>query len=358
METVAYHCINCAAPLQYNAEKQKFACEFCLSEFTEEELKKHFGELDDQLKDKEADAGNSDTDADDFSSSAGIYMCQNCGAEVIAEKTTAATFCVYCHSPVVLSNRLAGEYKPDMVIPFKISKEDAEKRFYDFCGKKKFLPKDFISDAQLEMMKGVYYPYWMVNSLKKGSMTATAKKIRRWEQDGYEYEETKTYKIRRAGSIDFKGYPCSALNADNRTALKYVNPYDDSEFKDFSMAYLSGFLAEKRDTERADVQAEVDKDLLKYSEKIYRDTVSSDYDSVHVDKVNVNTVRESWKYAMMPVWLMNFYYNGKTYMYAMNGQTGKNFGELPYSKGKLAAFGGILFVVLSALLSLGGYFLL
>ena len=245
-----------------------------------------------------------------------------------------------------------------MVIPFKISEEEAQNRFFEFCGKKSFLPKKFVSHAQLDMMKGVYFPYWLVDSLKDGGIEATAKKVRRWTQDGYEYKETKTYKIKRQGKIDFKGFPCSAFKNEDRNAMKYVNPYDDNDLKNFSMAYLSGFLAEKRDTERADVQSQVDKDLKEYAKKIYKDTIDSDYTLITVDAMDLRTVRESWKYAMMPVWLMNFTYENKTYMYAMNGQTGKNYGELPCDKGKLAIFGIILFLILTAIGLLGGYFLL
>ena len=61
---------------------------------------------------------------------------------------------------------------------------------------------------------------------------------------------------------------------------------------------------------------------------------------------------------MMPVWMMNFNYEGKDYLYAMNGQTGKNYGELPLDKKKLALFGVILFIALLLLSILGGYFLL
>lgn len=361
METVSYKCINCSGPLQYNAQKQKFYCEYCRSEFTEEELKKHFGKLDEQLETNEAVSEETvDQDVpegfEDFASNTVMYTCQSCGAEVIAEKTTAATFCVYCHSPVVLSNRLTGEFKPDKVIPFLISEEDAQQRFFDFCGKKHFLPKNFISTAQLDMMKGVYYPYWLVDSLKDGSLSATAEKRRTWKEGDYEYTETKIYKIYRAGKIDFKDFPHAALSGENSKALKYVNPYDDKDFKNFTMAYLSGFLAEKRNTERTDCQVDVDNELRDYSEKIYKSTING-YDSVRVDSCHVNTLKESWQYAMLPVWMMTFNYEDKNYLYAMNGQTGKNYGELPIDKGKLAAFGAIMFVVLTLICLLGGYFL-
>ena len=192
METVSYKCINCGGPLQYNAEKQKFYCEFCRSEFTDEELKKHFGALDEKLETTESVSEEKADDVpegfEDFASNTVMYTCQSCGAEIIADKTTAATFCVYCHNPVVLSNRLTGAFKPDKVIPFIISEEEAQQRFFDFCGKKHFLPKNFISDAQLDMMKGVYYPYWLVDSLKDGNLFATAEKRRTWTEGDYEYQ--------------------------------------------------------------------------------------------------------------------------------------------------------------------------
>ena len=323
METVAYKCINCGGPLQYDPAKLKFACEYCRSDFTEAELKAHFGELDDDLKKDAVDEPETpkEENADEFSENTVIYSCQNCGAEIMAEKTTAATFCIYCHSPVVLTNRLTGKFKPDMVIPFKISEDDAKKKFFDMCGKKLFLPKTFLKNAQLDMIKGVYYPYWMVDSLKDGSVRATAKNVERWTEGNTRYIKTSVYKVKRAGMIDFKNYPHSALAKEDHNMMKYVNPYDDNEMKQFTMAYLSGFLAEKRDSERDAVQSAVDKELQGYAKKIFG---------------NLNTLNESWKYALMPVWMMTFNYNGRNFIYAMNGQTGKTYGELPCDKGKLA----------------------
>lgn len=352
METISYKCINCGGPLEYNASKLKFACEYCRSEFTEEQLRQHFGNLDEELHNEQQSEQQSETERE---YGAALYTCQGCGAEVIAEtENTAATFCVYCHSPVVISNRLTGQFKPDKVIPFKISENDAKEKFRAFCKKKLFLPKDFISSAQLDKMKGVYYPYWLVDSEKDGGMTATAKKIRRWKDNDYEYKETKIYHVVRRGKIHFTGYPHTALgNTEHSKALKYVNPYDDEEFRPFTMAYLSGFLAEKRDLERSQVQSDVDKELKDYAKRIYRDTIEN-YDTVTVDEFDVRTLRESWEYGLMPVWLMNFIYKDKTYMYALNGQTGKTFGELPVSGGKLAVFGVVMFIVLSV----AGFFLL
>ena len=37
-----------------------------------------------------------------------MFFAACCGAEVVTDATTAATFCYYCHNPVVLSGKLSG----------------------------------------------------------------------------------------------------------------------------------------------------------------------------------------------------------------------------------------------------------
>lgn len=35
---ISYKCPNCGGPLKFNPQKQKYACEYCLSEFAQEAL--------------------------------------------------------------------------------------------------------------------------------------------------------------------------------------------------------------------------------------------------------------------------------------------------------------------------------
>ena len=58
-----------------------------------------------------------------------LFLCPSCGAEIVTDATTAATYCYYCHNPVVLSGRLSGEFLPNKVLPFAIEKEEAIKQF-------------------------------------------------------------------------------------------------------------------------------------------------------------------------------------------------------------------------------------
>ena len=128
--TVSYKCPNCDAGLIFNAEEQKFSCEFCLSHFTEEEL----ATTSTAERVEEMERENAE-----FVGEMREYHCPSCGAEVIAEKNTVADTCVYCHNPVVLSDQVTGVLKPNRVIPFKLTKDVAVDEFLRFSKKKKFV---------------------------------------------------------------------------------------------------------------------------------------------------------------------------------------------------------------------------
>ena len=118
-------------------------------------------------------------------------------------------------------------------------------------------------------------------------------------------------------------------------------------------AQSPGRYAEKRDLERNEAQQDVDNELKSYAKKIYRESISG-YDSVNIDEMHLRTLDESWEYALMPVWLMTFKYKDKDYMYALNGQTGKTYGELPVSWAKLGTFAAIMLVVVFIIMLIMG----
>ena len=62
----------------------------------------------------------------------------------------------------------------------------------------------------------------------------------------------------------------------------------------------------------------------------------------------------AYSYNLLPVWLMTYNFNGELIPFAINGQTGKAYGQLPVSTGKLAAFCAIVAVLIFILGVLGG----
>ena len=101
------------------------------------------------------------------------YTCSHCGAEIITDRSTAATVCVYCGNAVIMGEQIIDNFSPDYVIPFKVPKTQVMDAFKKFS-KKPLTPKDFNCDRVVDKMQGVYIPFWLYSGNCEGSITAAA----------------------------------------------------------------------------------------------------------------------------------------------------------------------------------------
>ena len=331
LEAVQYKCPNCGGGLIFDPEKQDFICEYCDSVFEEQDF---------FIKDEKLDADETKQTENSEFENAILYICPSCGAEIVTDETTAATTCYYCSNPVVLSGKLSGDFKPDNIIPFKIDKDEAIKKFKELCSKKKFLPKDFISESRLEEIKGVYFPYWYIDGESDGNINATSKQVRTWMVGDIRHTETTLRGHFRQGSISIRNMPEAALKSKDRDLLKYVCPFNSEDFVPFSMSYLSGFFAEKRDTGKSELENSVSDKIKAFSRE--RLLGSVEYPNVSLKDSSIRVEELCWSYNLLPVWVLSYKHKDKNYIYALNGQTGKVYGELPVCSKKLAGlFAGI-----------------
>ena len=344
MSAITYKCPNCDGGLVFDPESGTYACEYCLSKFTQEDL-----EVESESETEVTESAEST----DSQQSATVYHCPSCGAEIITDETTAATFCFYCHNPIVLAGKLEGEYLPDGIIPFKITKEEAETKFLDWIQKKKFVPRGFYSKRHMEKMSGIYFPYWLYGCETDSYMNGTARDIRIWRIGDIEYTETKTFAIRRAGKVTFKHLPKTALQKAQNAMLKGIFPYEFGALEKFHMGYLSGFQAEKRDIDKESLSAEIRQQIQKYAEKRMRDTITG-RNSFSVESQNHAIAEENFQYTLLPVWTLTYRQGNQIYYFAMNGQTGEVVGKLPIDNKKLFGLGGIIFAAVFIILLIGG----
>ena len=138
MSPVTYKCPNCGGPLTFDAAKQLFDCDYCRGEFSEQYLVQKEQAAARQKADAEQAALTEQ--AEQAEQQEVVYNCPSCGAELVTSETTAATFCYYCHNPVVLTGRLEKALQPDQVLPFAVPREQAVEKFLAWCRGKRFVP--------------------------------------------------------------------------------------------------------------------------------------------------------------------------------------------------------------------------
>lgn len=346
MSVIQFKCPNCGGSVEFRADLQKFRCDYCSSDFTDEEFKEATSAVT-----EDSFIGHAHETEAEFGENTNLYVCDNCGAEIMAEQNTAATFCYYCHSPVALKGRLSGEYCPDAVIPFKFDKEWALEEFKKYCKKKWFLPSRFISESQLEKITGLYVPYWLADCRINAMMSADAKIVNSHRSGDYRITHTKLFEVERAAHMYYNSIPFDGSEAIDDRLMEAIEPYDYRDVKDFSMNYLSGFFADKYDVTK-------EKALIRIKERIRESSLAElrgdikGYTSVSPGMTHMNIINTKWRYALFPVWFMTYIKGDKKYYYAMNGQTGKIAGILPVSTAKTAAFAAALFAVFGTVLAL------
>lgn len=357
MNTVQYKCPSCGAELQFDPAHQDFACDFCNSRYTEAEMQQMYREMEQQAQknaDAEAETLKNEKDTKAFEEGARLYTCQNCGAQIIAEAETSATFCYYCHTPVVLAGRLSGKYCPAYVLPFFIHREEALERMQKWCKKHWFLPKAFTSEKQLQTMTGVYVPFWLTDCDADSYISGLGKKVRSWTSGEYCITETEEWCVERGALIPFVGVPADGSVKIEDALMDAIEPFRYEQMKPFSMQYLSGFMAQKYDVQYEDILPRIHQRIEEKSIQILRNGVVG-YSSFVTTKKNVSLKHMHHEYALLPVWFMNFQYRGKEYHFAMNGQTGAQAGTPPFSvlKALIASATGMVVVFLLVLL-IGG----
>ena len=349
MAGATFKCPSCGAYLTFDPESQLWKCPFCSSSFAEGELL-----AKDEAFHQQAQQEKPETTPD---GSQVVYRCPSCGSEIVTDETTVATQCYYCHSPVVLQGKLTADMRPDRVLPFTIDKQKAVQTFLDWAKTKKYIPRAFFQQSQVETMSGVYYPHFVARCDLDGSVEGEASNSHVMDSGKYVITTTEHYHVRRDGRFTFRDIMRPALSNANRKLSDGIHPFPLEDAKPFSSAYLSGFLAERRDIDAASILPDVEKEVADYVQPMLQD--SSAYQTVNVTpSSHVRDIQTD--YVLLPTWVLTYPNKQKPdepYYYAMNGCTGEVCGKLPIDKRKLRRTALLVGGVVFALCCLLGYFL-
>lgn len=347
MAGVTYKCPSCGAYLNFDPDTQAWVCPFCKSSFKEQEL---LGKADAYQQQAEQEAAQAAQPSGDAESRQVVYHCPSCGSEIMTDETTVATQCYYCHSPVVLQGKLTADMKPDQVLPFTIGKDKAVERFMAWVKGKRFVPKGFFSQAQVESMSGVYYPHFVSECTVDGRFSGEGTNSTVMDTGRYIVTSTKHYQVAREGRLTFREIMRPALTKANRKLSDGIHPFPLADAKPYSGAYLTGFLAERRDIDQASIKQDVESETERYVEPL----LTTDMPYEHVSGSTGVTPRElKTQYVLLPTWVLTYPNKANKddpYYYAMNGCTGEVCGKLPLSNRKLWGTG---LVIAAAIFAIG-----
>lgn len=319
---MAVLCRNCAGRLVFNPASQKLECATCGSSFRPEDVEDENAERHTKYYDTR------------------VYTCSHCGAEVVTSDTESSTFCVYCGNPAIVFNRVAKEYRPDGILPFQVTKEEAVNYIKLRFRKNPIVPKEVKDKCVPGNLRGIYIPYWIVNA------DYTEADYLKGEVKQGKSTETRYYS--RAGNVKFKNIPIDGSNILNDDISRKLEPFYLEDSKEFDEDYLNGFYSNVSDLEFHDLRSSAAyRCHVMFEEEVVKSVKARNVkilDSVyHVD------VQDDPIYLMMPVWFFTFRFEDKPYTMLVNGQTGKVVGTMPWQKKKVYTIAISSFLITLAL---------
>lgn len=314
---LVYKCPSCGSNMVFDSESQKLVCPHCSTS-------KSVEEMDNKQEDNKMEMKS--------------FQCPTCGAELVTDMTTTATFCNYCGNSALIENRIMQD-KPAAIIPFSVSKDEAVEAYLKWCKKGLLTPKSFTSKNTIEKISGIYVPFWIYDYDTEVSLRADCTRVRVERRGDTEYVHTDHFDVYREVKTTYNKVPADASEKMEDGIMDKLEPFNYESLKQFEMPYLSGFLSEKYTYKSNEMKERVEKRIHSYATEAARNTING-YATTTVLYENVSLYQKESKYVLLPVWILNYRYLGKNFVFAMNGQTGKVVGDLPISKQKVAGWFG------------------
>ena len=327
-------CKNCGHALIFDPAVKKMLCRMCGSTFEAEEVEsaaKKYRE-DERVLTREEIFGDDEV-VEDFLENY-IYTCSECGGEIAIHGSETSTTCIFCGNANVVFSRVVKGKKPDYIIPFSVTKEQALSAIMETVDRA-FLPPKEVKKIQIDSVRGIYLPYWIINANHEESAVV---------QTNLSTGASKYRFYGRTGSMALSAFPidaCRILSDDSSIRLE---PFDLSKMKPFDEDYLLGFYSNASDITYDEMKLAA----MKRCKEIFDETISRDcagrYPKV-VAEVHETAILPDYKYAMFPVWFVTYPCQGKPNTILVNGQTGKVVCGIPWNNKKfwwLSVVGGVL----------------
>jgi ribosomal protein S27E len=346
-----FPCVQCGSDLRYAPGQTQLTCDHCghtqaIPAASERSTARALGELD-------LAKGLADDLPMEATAEVRTTTCPSCNAQVEFQGSDFSMECPFCATPVVVDTGTQRHIKPQALIPFALTEDQARGAMVAWMGGLWFAPNTLLEYARKgRALNGIYVPFWTFDADTNSRYTGAR---------GTNYTETRTRTVtvngkseQRSESVTRTSWTPTSGRVDRAfddvlvmgsTSLperlgNELTPWDLGALTPYSPDYLAGFRAEGYTVGLAAAHEKGRAAMSRQIEQDVRRDIGGD--AQRVDHVDTDWQDETFKHVLLPVWMAAYKYNGKSYRFLVNGQTGEVQGERPYSIWKITF--AVLFV--------------
>lgn len=292
------------------------------------------------------------------------YRCPRCGSESQWPENDPAFKCKHCGNDVVNTDAYTlFPVQPTGIVPFLISKDEATTAFQNWIKSGFWYKSALPVESVLNQLVGYYLPFWTFDAKTSTDWQGYGGRIR-YEtvsvRNAQGVSESRTQQRIdwefRSGHMDefYDDILICGSGKISQSASAAVFPYRMDQVKNFDPRFIVGW-----ESEVADINARQCYDLYQKTvkEMITAKCAAACTINTYRDlRVNAQFTEETYKHLLLPIWICNYVFKGKTYFFHLNGQTGKISGTRPLSAGKIsiAVIIAIIILALIYMASQGG----
>lgn len=359
-ETVAlskFACPSCGGEAIWNPAKQKLVCPFC---GTESPAKLDAGGAIVEHDLVAALRGIGD-DARGWQAEKRLVKCQSCNAISVLDPKRQAQNCEFCGSAqLVPYEETKAAFRPESVLPFKLSESAARDAIRAWYGKLWLAPSALKRRAMTDTVRGVYLPYWTFDARVDAEWTAEAGHYYYTTESYSEGGQTRTREVRHvrwepaAGRVQHffdDDLVCASVGV-HPELLRGIEPFPTQDLRAYDAGYVAGWVVERYQI-----------DLVAAAQRA-RDAMDAKVQAMCAQQIPGDTFRnlvvrsdysgQTFKHILAPVWLLTYTYGARAFQCALNGVTGAVRGEYPKSPWKIALLVLAIFIVVVIALSFSG----
>ncbi len=360
-ETLAqqkFACPACGAEAIWNPAKQALVCPFCGTTSPAKLDPNAAGIIEHDLV--TALRGITD-DKRGWQAEKRYVKCQSCQAISVLDPARQAQRCEFCGSAqLVAYEQTKDAFRPESVLPFKISEDKARDGIRSWYGKLWLAPNALKRRALTDTVKGIYLPYWTFDAHVDATWTAEA---------GHYYYTTESYSdssgrtqtrqvqhVRwepAAGSLTHffdDDLVCASVGV-HPGLLRGIEPFPTKDVVAYDPGYVAGWVVERYQIDLVSAAKAAREAMDAQLQQMCAAQVPGDtYRNL---QVHANYSGQTFKHILAPVWLLSYTFGAKAFQAVMNGVSGTIQGEYPKSWIKIALLVLAILVVVIIAMSMG-----
>ena len=385
-----FPCKSCGAKLSFSPGSKTLKCPYCAAT-------NDIPDTDDTVEELSLEAWLAKLEGESETHQQEQIKCNSCGGEQTLAANLYASACTFCGTPLTSKSYAQRLIKPKSLVPFKVTKLQAQEKWRTWIKGLWLAPSALKNYAQSDGgIKGIYVPYWTFDaqtytrySGQRGDDRRESHQTTNDKGESVTETRTRTDWTNVSGNISFfhddvlvpggtssysgaagagagRGSASAAAmksalvsNAGavgNMIAAQFstsLRTWNTRELVPYQDEYITGFQAESYQVglKAAFVTG---KQLIDGKvEQLVRADIGGDHQ--RISSVNTQYSHLTFKHILLPMWVSAYIYGGKTYRFAVNGQTGEVQGESPKSGWKIFFLVcGILFALFLFLVVFGG----